>query len=149
MTEIDALNRDFVKYDQVEKSHTYRLAENPADEFDARSRSDIAVPSGDQGLVFSYMDDHEVTTHPAGLGDLAHLTTGVYRQSLSVRHGGAVFSLTLFGFDERDGASGDRSMLLPRVAKTAGFRKDLAPTVRTLMRALSQPGRRRPGSSCA
>ena len=34
MTEIDALNRDFVKYDQVEKSHTYRLAENPADEFD-------------------------------------------------------------------------------------------------------------------
>ena len=34
MTEIDALNRDFVKYDQVEKSHTYRLAENPADDFD-------------------------------------------------------------------------------------------------------------------
>jgi isopenicillin N synthase-like dioxygenase len=34
MTEIDALNRDFVKYDQVEKSHTYRLAENPHDEFD-------------------------------------------------------------------------------------------------------------------
>ena len=34
MTEIDALNRDFVKYDQVEKSHTYRLAENPGDEFD-------------------------------------------------------------------------------------------------------------------
>ena len=34
MSEIDALNRDFVKYDQVEKSHTYRLAENPADEFD-------------------------------------------------------------------------------------------------------------------
>jgi isopenicillin N synthase-like dioxygenase len=34
MTEIDALNRDFVKYDQVEKSHTYRLAENSADEFD-------------------------------------------------------------------------------------------------------------------
>jgi isopenicillin N synthase-like dioxygenase len=34
MTEIDALNRDFAKYDQVEKSHTYRLAENPADDFD-------------------------------------------------------------------------------------------------------------------
>jgi len=34
MTEIDALNRDFVKYDQVEKSHTYRLAESAADEFD-------------------------------------------------------------------------------------------------------------------
>ena len=34
MTEIEALNRDFVKYDQVEKSHTYRLAESAADEFD-------------------------------------------------------------------------------------------------------------------
>jgi isopenicillin N synthase-like dioxygenase len=34
MTEIDALNRDFVKYDQVEKSHTYRLAENASDQFD-------------------------------------------------------------------------------------------------------------------
>ena len=32
--EIDALNRDFRKYDQVEKSHTYRLAEHDSDEFD-------------------------------------------------------------------------------------------------------------------
>jgi isopenicillin N synthase-like dioxygenase len=34
MTEIDALNRDFAKYDQVEKAHTYRLAEHESDEFD-------------------------------------------------------------------------------------------------------------------
>jgi len=34
MTDIDALNRDFVKYDQVEKAHTYRLAEHESDEFD-------------------------------------------------------------------------------------------------------------------
>ncbi|HZC37609.1 MAG TPA: 2OG-Fe(II) oxygenase family protein [Sphingomicrobium sp.] len=34
MTDIDALNRDFSKYDQVEKSHTYRLAEHESDEFD-------------------------------------------------------------------------------------------------------------------
>ena len=34
MIEIDALSSDFVKYDQVEKSHTYRLAERPGDEFD-------------------------------------------------------------------------------------------------------------------
>jgi isopenicillin N synthase-like dioxygenase len=34
MTEIDALNQDFKKYDQVEKSHTYHLAEHATDEFD-------------------------------------------------------------------------------------------------------------------
>lgn len=34
MSQIDALNLEFKKYDQVEKAHTYRLAENDADEFD-------------------------------------------------------------------------------------------------------------------
>ena len=34
MTDIDALNRDFAKYDQVEKAHTYRLAEHESDAFD-------------------------------------------------------------------------------------------------------------------
>jgi hypothetical protein len=34
MTDLDALNLDFRKYDQVAKTHTYRLAENAADEFD-------------------------------------------------------------------------------------------------------------------
>lgn len=34
MTEPNALNRDFQKYDQVRKAHTYRLAENETDEFD-------------------------------------------------------------------------------------------------------------------
>ena len=34
MTEVQALNRDFEKYDQVRKSHTYRLAETDSDEFD-------------------------------------------------------------------------------------------------------------------
>ncbi|HET7316893.1 MAG TPA: 2OG-Fe(II) oxygenase family protein [Sphingomicrobium sp.] len=32
--QIDALNRQFSKYDQVTKAHTYRLAENDADAFD-------------------------------------------------------------------------------------------------------------------
>ncbi len=31
---IQAVNQDFVRYDQVEKSHTYRLAESDTDEFD-------------------------------------------------------------------------------------------------------------------
>src|SRR3954465_1912174 len=34
MIEIDALSRDFAKYDQVEKAHTYRLAEHESDAFD-------------------------------------------------------------------------------------------------------------------
>ena len=34
MADIDALNQDFCKYDQVAKTHTYRLAESAADEFD-------------------------------------------------------------------------------------------------------------------
>jgi len=34
MADIEALNQDFRKYDQVAKSHTYRLAESSADEFD-------------------------------------------------------------------------------------------------------------------
>jgi isopenicillin N synthase-like dioxygenase len=34
MTDLKAINRDFEKYDQVRKGHTYRLAEQAGDEFD-------------------------------------------------------------------------------------------------------------------
>jgi isopenicillin N synthase-like dioxygenase len=34
MADINALNRDFTRFDQVKKSHTYRLAEHPSDAFD-------------------------------------------------------------------------------------------------------------------
>ena len=34
MADIDALNQDFRRYDQVAKTHTYRLAESEADQFD-------------------------------------------------------------------------------------------------------------------
>jgi len=34
MADIDSVNQQFIRYDQVRKAHTYRLAENPADEFD-------------------------------------------------------------------------------------------------------------------
>jgi isopenicillin N synthase-like dioxygenase len=34
MTDVRALNRQFERYDQVRKSHTYRLAESEADQFD-------------------------------------------------------------------------------------------------------------------
>lgn len=45
MADIDAVNRDFRRYDQVEKAHTYRLAENPGDEFD----QDYAIATLDFG----------------------------------------------------------------------------------------------------
>lgn len=32
--DLQAVNQDFIRYDQVEKSHTYRLAESDSDEFD-------------------------------------------------------------------------------------------------------------------
>ena len=32
--DVHAVNRDFTCYDQVTKTHTYRLAESAADEFD-------------------------------------------------------------------------------------------------------------------
>lgn len=34
MADIDSVNQQFVRYDQVRKTHTYRLAEHPSDEFD-------------------------------------------------------------------------------------------------------------------
>ena len=38
MTDTNAINRDFEKYDQVRKTHTYRLAESETDEFDEEYR---------------------------------------------------------------------------------------------------------------
>jgi isopenicillin N synthase-like dioxygenase len=34
VADIDSVNQQFIRYDQVRKSHTYRLAEHPSDEFD-------------------------------------------------------------------------------------------------------------------
>jgi isopenicillin N synthase-like dioxygenase len=38
MTGLDALNQDFRKYDQVRKTHTYRLSEHDSDQFDDEYR---------------------------------------------------------------------------------------------------------------
>lgn len=43
--ETDAVNQDFTRYDQVRKSHTYRLAETQADEFD----DDFKIQTIDMG----------------------------------------------------------------------------------------------------
>ena len=34
MADVDSLSSEFVKYDQVRKTHTYRLAESSGDAFD-------------------------------------------------------------------------------------------------------------------
>ena len=34
MADIDSINQQFIRYDQVRKAHTYRLAEHPDDAFD-------------------------------------------------------------------------------------------------------------------
>src|SRR5205809_1089156 len=34
MADVHALNREFARFDQVAKAHTYRLAESESDEFD-------------------------------------------------------------------------------------------------------------------
>ena len=38
VSDVSSSNREFTRFDQVEKRHTYRLAENPSDEFDADYR---------------------------------------------------------------------------------------------------------------
>jgi isopenicillin N synthase-like dioxygenase len=43
--DIQAVNQDFIRYDQVEKSHTYRLAESESDEFD----TEYQIPTFDFG----------------------------------------------------------------------------------------------------
>ena len=34
MADVDSVNQQFSRFDQVRKSHTYRLAEHTTDEFD-------------------------------------------------------------------------------------------------------------------
>ncbi len=49
MADVNALNQDFTRYDQVAKNHTYRLAEHPSDAFD----EDYEIASLDLGRFLS------------------------------------------------------------------------------------------------
>ena len=53
MADVNALNREFARYDQVEKSHTYRLAEHAGDEFD----DDYEIGMLDLGLFLNGNSD--------------------------------------------------------------------------------------------
>jgi isopenicillin N synthase-like dioxygenase len=61
--ETQALNQQFKKYDQVEKAHTYRLAEDAADEFD----QNYEIATLDFGL-FLNGDDREKAEFAAAFG---------------------------------------------------------------------------------
>lgn len=118
---------------------------DPAAEFDSVSASEVLTPAGDDLGGILTVDGPGKTTHPRGLGDRANLVIGDSRQSLYVLHGGAVFSLTLShreGWDESHGkmpTGPDGSATAPPSADISRFTKDLAPTIRTVMRAMTQP----------
>jgi isopenicillin N synthase-like dioxygenase len=54
MADIDSVNQQFIRFDQVRKAHTYRLAEHPADAFD----EDYEIATLDFGL-FVHGDEGE------------------------------------------------------------------------------------------
>jgi isopenicillin N synthase-like dioxygenase len=74
VTDLDALNRDFRKYDQVQKSHTYRLAESDEDQFDDDYR--IAVLDfgrflqGDAGERAQFADEFSAALQDIGFAVL-------------------------------------------------------------------------------
>ena len=112
MSDVQALNRQFERYDQVRKAHTYRLAESDADEFDddyeiatldfgkflrgdARDRVRFAEEFGAalRDIGFAVLTGHGVDPalydemHQAVL-DLFHVTTVADRmQFRAERHG--------------------------------------------------------------
>ena len=74
MTDVNALNRDFTRYDQVEKKHTYRLAEHDSDEFDEDyeiATLDIgAFLNGDAGDKAKFVDEFGTAIHEIGFSVL-------------------------------------------------------------------------------
>ncbi|MFI0939083.1 hypothetical protein [Streptomyces sp. NPDC021020] len=111
---------------------------DPSTEFDA-SGEVVGQHPHIPGAAFVLVDVPERTTHPRGLGDRANLVSSQFRQSLGVRHGGAVFTLTLTGTNEWDPAHGaePESDARPPVIDTTGQAANLVPAMRTLMAALS------------
>jgi isopenicillin N synthase-like dioxygenase len=67
MSDVGALSREFVKYDQVLKTHTYRLAENASDEFD----EDYEIATLDFG-AFLNGDDADRARFAAAFGQALH-----------------------------------------------------------------------------
>lgn len=118
---------------------------DPAAEFDAVSSTSVRTPPPGSGVAYVYTSDIEWTTHPRGIGDRADLSSEKYRQSLDVRHGGAVFSLTLTGRNDWDIRRGDTprnsdgSNARPTYVDTTPYAKDLVPTMRQVMSALTHP----------
>ncbi len=74
MTDVNSLNRDFTRYDQVEKKHTYRLAEHPSDSFDEDyeiATLDLgAFLNGDAADKAKFVDEFGTAIHDIGFSVL-------------------------------------------------------------------------------
>lgn len=118
---------------------------DPAAEFDAVSRTRMLTPPPGSGVLVVTTGGKSTTTHPHGIGDRANLTASGDEQTLAVRHGGAVLSMTLTGTTQWDSTHGtepvgkDGAPAQPPVADTRAHAGDLVPAMRHLMAVLSRP----------
>lgn len=107
--------------------------------------SHVIVPdptAADSGDFLFMSDSPEVTRPLAGIGDKAYTIYGTARQALTVLHGGAVFSLSVDGIRQWDGAgrpplNADGSPISSAPADTTALRPALTASLRNLMSALS------------
>ncbi|MEU6852603.1 hypothetical protein ABZ901_22100 [Actinacidiphila alni] len=102
----------------------------------------VPAPTPVDSADFGFMSDSREVTRPLdGIGDEAYTVYGTTRQALTVRHGGAVFSLSIDGVKQWDGAgrgpvNTDGSPIRTAPADTTALRRTLVPTMRTLMASL-------------
>lgn len=119
---------------------------DPRAEFEDTTKavlSTLAPAQQDGAGLVTTADDGGTTRPYPGIGDSAYLSSSATRQSLSVRHGGAVFILTLQGGNEWQDtgtASADGSRPLPPVADTSALAAQLPTTMRHLMTLMSSAG---------
>jgi isopenicillin N synthase-like dioxygenase len=69
MADIDSINQQFIRYDQVRKAHTYRLAEHPSDAFD----EDYEIATLDFGRFLNGNEEekqHFAEEFAAALGEI-------------------------------------------------------------------------------
>lgn len=119
---------------------------DPRAEFEdsTRARVSTLAPMQYAGGLATTVDDGATPRPYSGLGDSAYTTYGTSRQSLSVLHGGAVFTLTLQASTDWQGSGKiptgpDGTVRLPGASDTSALRPQLPKTMRHLMTLMSTP----------
>jgi hypothetical protein len=118
---------------------------DPTAEFEAARRIEIPAPDPVRPGTIAVIDERRTTTPVRGIGDEAYMVAGRFRQEMYVRHGGAVFSMTLDGTNDWDASRGkpptdaEGAAVKEDLADTTAFRKDLKPTLHRLMSDLAAP----------